>query len=67
MHEIFRLHLICISEDLPTASEDCRRFLKTAEDNQRCRKVFEDFKIAAMIFKGFPTNLEPSEEKQLNF
>ena len=74
--EIFRLHRIWNSEDLPAASEDCRTFRKTSKDrrrfpttsedfpttsndNRRCRKIFDDFKTgAAMISKGFQTNLE---------
>ena len=49
MREIFRLHKTWISEDLQTASEDCQRFRKTAEDNQRCRKIFGDFKTEPTI------------------
>ena len=76
MREIFHLHRIWISEDLPTASKGCQRFWKTSEDrlrfpttsedfpttsddNQRCRKIFNDFKTGpATVSKGFPTNLE---------
>ena len=32
MREIFRLHRIWISEDLPTASEDVERLSEVAED-----------------------------------
>ena len=54
MGEIFRLHRTWISEDLPTASGNCRSFGRlpkiaedftmTSENNQRCRKIFDDFK-----------------------
>ena len=43
MREIFRLHRIWISEDFPTASEDCQRFRKTSEDRQRLPMTSEDF------------------------
>ena len=43
MCEIFRLHRIWISEDIPTASEDCRRFRKTFEDHRRFPTASKDF------------------------
>ena len=67
MREIFRLHRIWISEDLPTAAEDCQIFRKTSEDRQRfpttsedCqrfRKISDDFKTGPTISNEFPTNL----------
>ena len=66
MREIFSLHRIWISEDLPASSVDHRRFPTTSEDfpttsddNRRSRKIFDDFKTGrATISKGFPSNLE---------
>ena len=43
MREVFRLHRIWISEDLPTAWGDCRRFRKTCVDGQRFPTTSEDF------------------------
>ena len=66
MREIFHLHRIWISQDLATSSEDPRRFSTTSkhfpmtsDDNQRSRKIFNDFKTGrATISKGLPSNLE---------
>ena len=43
MREIFRLHRIWISEDLPTASRDCQRFRKTSKDRWRFPTTSQDF------------------------
>ena len=42
MCEIFCLHRIWISEDLPTAAEDCQIFRKTSEDRQRFPMTSKD-------------------------
>ena len=47
MREIFRLHRIWVSEDLPTASKHCLRFRKTSEDHQRFPMTSEDFPTAS--------------------
>jgi len=59
LREIFRLHSTWISEDLPTASEDCRRFLKTP-------KIAEDFRRLPKIAEYFPMTSKRITSHNLN-
>ena len=64
IREILHLHIPWISEDLPTASEDCQRFPKISEDRERFPLTSEDFsttsgdnRLCRKIFDDFKTRL----------
>lgn len=55
---IFRLYRTWISEGLPTASEDCRRYLTTSKD---CRRFPDSFRRLPKISRWLPKMTEGVE------
>ena len=53
MSLILRLYRTLISEDLSTASEDCRRFRKTSEDRRRFPTTSEDLPTTSEDYRRY--------------